>query len=76
MHLGNSGRFTFDFPVPRHGDLDDNDVDDDNLQLIEPSAGAAAGERDERIRHIRLFALGASTLGALVLYALSRVVIS
>jgi hypothetical protein len=47
-HLGDSGRFTFDFRVPKHGDLDgDNDVDEDDLQLIEASAGAA-DQRDER----------------------------
>jgi hypothetical protein len=49
MHLGDSGRFTFDFRVAKSGDFDgDNDVDDDDLQLIEASAGAAADQRDER----------------------------
>jgi hypothetical protein len=49
MHLGDSGRFMFDFRVPRRGDLDgDNDVDRDDLQLIEASAGVAADQRDEK----------------------------
>jgi hypothetical protein len=48
VHLGDSGRFTFDFRVARRGDLDgDNDVDEDDLQLIEASA-AAADQRDEK----------------------------
>jgi hypothetical protein len=49
MPLGDSGRFTFDFRVPKSGDFDgDNDVDEDDLQLIEAQAAAVKDQRDER----------------------------
>jgi hypothetical protein len=47
-HLGDSGRFTFDFRVPKAGDLDgDNDVDFDDLQPIEASPGVADQREEE-----------------------------
>jgi hypothetical protein len=41
--FGDSGRFTFDFRVPKRGDLDgDNDVDGDDRQALEDGVGIDA----------------------------------
>jgi hypothetical protein len=41
--FGDSGRFTFDFRVPKRGDVDgDNDVDLDDLHAFEAGVGEAA----------------------------------
>jgi hypothetical protein len=45
--FGDSGRFTFDFRVPKRGDIDgDNDVDGDDEHLLEAGVGEA-GHDDE-----------------------------
>jgi hypothetical protein len=46
--LGDSGRFTFDFRVPKRGDLDgDNDVDRDDLHALEAALGQTASGMDD-----------------------------
>ena len=46
--FGDSGHFTFDFRVPKRGDLDgDNDVDRDDLQALEVSLGEAVSGMDD-----------------------------
>jgi hypothetical protein len=48
QRFGDSGRFTFDFRVPKRGDLDgDNDVDRDDLHVLEAGLGEAASGVDD-----------------------------
>jgi hypothetical protein len=45
--FGDSGRFTFDFRVPKRGDLDgDNDVDGDDEHLLDAGVGEARHDDD------------------------------
>ena len=46
--VGDSGRFTFDFRVPKRGDLDgDNDVDRDDLNMLEAGLGQAGNDEGD-----------------------------
>jgi hypothetical protein len=48
MPLGDSGRFTFDFRVPKRGDMDgDNDIDHDDVQLLEAGLGQVSSGVDD-----------------------------
>jgi hypothetical protein len=48
QRFGDSGRFTFDFRVPKRGDVDgDNDVDEDDLYALEAALGEAANGIDD-----------------------------
>jgi hypothetical protein len=48
QRFGDSGRFTFDFRVPKRGDLDgDNDVDKDDVRALETAIGEAATGVDD-----------------------------